>query len=344
MTSVEPSTPRAERPILVLGAPRSGTSLMSRLIDAHPRITIPFESHLFSQWLPRVDQYGDLSHEANRRSLVRDIIDFGVVHDWDPRPIEDEVMALISEPSLGGVTRAMMDWWARQEGKPRWGEKTPWHLLLHREVRAAWPDALVILLHRDPRDVSLSWKEARFHGKHVQRFAESWVRHQQAAQDAMREIPEADRLVVAYEDVVRDPEAELTRIMTFLGEDYDPVQLEFHQNKTAYQTDARNESQLRRPISQNSIGRWKTGLSAREIRLIEAVAGPEMQRLGYEQATANPSVPGWEKAMIKYVEQPASRLPDVFRNRQGYTYLARDLAQKIQRYRRGKPQTEGMGK
>ena len=311
---------------------------MSRLIDAHPRIAIPFESHLFSQWLSRAEGYGDLSCEANRRALVRDIIDFGIVHDWDPRPVEDEVMALIKTPTFGGVARAMMDWWARQEGKPRWGEKTPWHLLMHHEVRAAWPDVLVILLHRDPRDVSLSWKEARFHGKHVQRFAESWVRHQQAAREAMREIPEEDRLVVAYEDVVRDPEAELTRIMTFLGETYDPVQLRFHNNKTAYQTDARNESQLRRPISQDSIGRWKSGLSTREVRLIETVAGEEMQRLGYETVSGRMSVPAWEKAMIKYIEQPATRLPDVFRNRQGYTYLARDLACRVRRYRRGKPQ------
>ena len=330
--------PRNERPVLVLGAPRSGTSLMSRQIDAHPRITIPFESHLFAQWLPRVDRYGDLSVEENRRALVRDIIDFGVVHDWEPRPVLDEVMPLVTEHSFGGVTRGLMDWWAAQEGKPRWGEKTPWHLLMHREIRAAWPDALIVLLHRDPRDVSLSWKEARFHGKHVQKFAESWVRHQKAAQEVLREVPEEDVIVVAYEDVVRDPEGQLTRLMNFMGEDYDPVQLDFHRNETAYQTDARNESQLRRPISQKSVGRWKTGLSAREIRLIETVARDEMQRLGYELASDRQSVPGWEKALVKYVEQPASRLPDVFRNRQGYMYLARDLAYKARLYRRGPAQ------
>lgn len=176
MTQTTP-VPRNPAPVLTFGSPRSGTSLLSRLVDAHPRIAVPFESHFFNQWLPRSQGYGDLGDKSNRTALVRDMIDFGIMHDWEPRPDADAVVALIREHSFSGIASAFMAWWCNAHGKPRWGEKTPHHTLLYREVLQAWPEALVVMIQRDPRDVALSWKEARFGGNHVHAFARAWARY-----------------------------------------------------------------------------------------------------------------------------------------------------------------------
>lgn len=327
-------TPRAARPILIFGAPRSGTSLLSRLLDSHSRIAIPFESHLFNQWLPRLAAYGDLSALDNRRRLVRDIVELGVVNDWDTHPTVDDIEALIDEPTFGGVSRAILDWWAATQDKPRWGEKTPHHTLLHKDALTAWPEALVVIIERDPRDVALSWKEARFGGDHVLPFANAWVRYLSACDEVRATLPPNQWIELRYEDLVRSPKAELERVMTFLGEAYEPAQLDFHQGGGAdWHTDARNERKLRQPISEQSIGRWRSGLSAREVKLVEAIAGPDMARRGYDLSADAAALSGAEMAMVNWIERPLGRVLGLLKNRRGLTYLVRDIRWKLRSLR-----------
>lgn len=317
--------PNKHAPVLIFGAPRSGTSLLSRLIDAHPDIAIPFESHLFNQWQPRLPAYGDLTDTANRYQLVRDILDFGVVRDWTPRPDPEEVMALTGNADFGAVARAFPDWWARKHEKPRWGEKTPHHTLLHRDVLTAWPDALAVIIQRDPRDVALSWKQARFGGNHVLPFARAWVRYAEAVAEIKETLPPERQVTLTYEELVQNPEAVLTRIMEFLGAPYDPVQLAFHQGSDEWHTDSRNAAKLRQPISPDSVGRWRAGLSGAEVRLIEHIAGDWMDRLDYvREATSPPS--GAELNLARWVGYPVQRVLGLAKNTRGFVYLGRDLA------------------
>lgn len=316
-----------DRPVLIFGAPRSGTSLLSRLIDAHPRIAIPFESHLFNQWTPRLSVYGNLTNPARRRRLIRDIADFGVIRDWSPHPPADEVAALVHTPGFGGVASAFMTWWARSQGKPRWGEKTPHHSLLWRDTLAAWSDALVVIIERDPRDVALSWKEARFGGDHVSPFAAAWKGYQAAAEE-VRSALDSDRWIdLRYEDLVDQPEAELARVMNFLGESYYPSQLAFHDTKDEWRTDSRNAAHLRQPVSAKSVGRWRTRLSTREVGLVEHIVGDVMTGRGYAPSStaASPA----DLAFVQWVERPIKRITGLLKNRQGLVYLGRDIGWRL---------------
>ncbi|HMB90048.1 MAG TPA: sulfotransferase [Rhodothermales bacterium] len=321
----------ADVPVLIFGAPRSGTSLLSRLIDAHSRISVPFESHLFNQWLPRLEAYGDLSDQVCQERLVRDIIRLGVVRDWDPRPDPVEVMELVRGPGFGPIARAVMEWAARKAGKPRWGEKTPHHTLLHQEVLAAWPDAQVVMIERDPRAVALSWKEARFHGNHVLPFAKAWVRHAQAFDEIEQSLPPDRRIKITYEALVRDPEGQLERLMTFLGEEFEPKQLEFHRQGADYRTDKRNLARLKTPISVSGVDRWQTDLSDHEIRLVETICGEAMVARGYELTRCNAKpMSDVRITFARYVEYPVQRFLGAFKNARGFIFLGRDLQWKIE--------------
>ncbi|CDO35739.1 sulfotransferase [Novosphingobium sp. KN65.2] len=316
----------SEAPILIFGAPRSGTSLLSRLIDAHSRISIPFESHLFNQWLPRLESYGDLSDPARQKRLVSDIVRLGVVRDWSPRPTPEDVARHVTGPGFGAVAHAVMEWAARTAGKPRWGEKTPQHTMLHDEVLSTWPKAQVIMIERDPRAVAMSWKQARFHGNHVLPFAKAWVRHSQALDAVERKLPPHRRIRVSYEALVRDPETELRRLMDFLGEDFEAQQLEFHRKDSSYDTDQRNLKRLKTPVSADSIDRWKSGLSKYEIRLVETICGETMAQRGYDPSPigAKP-VSEARLSFARRVEVPAQRVAGAFKNLKGFVYLSRDL-------------------
>lgn len=273
-----------DAPILIFGALRSGTSLLSRLLDAHSRISIPFESHLFNQWANRAEAYGDLDQKENKIRLIRDIIRFGVVRDWTPRPNAEEVTDHLPGPGFASVARTFMTCAAHSAGKPRWGEKTPHHTLVQDLVFEAWPEAVVVMIYRDPRDVALSWKNARFGGNHVVPFAQSWSKYVEACEAVRERLPLNSWCEVYYENLVSDTEQELTRLMSFLGEEFQPNQLQFHSRGGSWKTDQRNEMQLRKPVSKDSVWRWKTGLSKREVRLVEAMTGPIMERHGYVRA------------------------------------------------------------
>ena len=321
--------PANERPILIFGAPRSGTSLLSRLLNAHSRIAIPFESHLFNQWGNRAQCYGDLSEEAAQSRLVADIIAFGVVRDWTPLPRPKEVMGYVRGPGFGAIASAFMYWSAASQGKPRWGEKTPHHTLLHDDVLRAWNDAVVIIIERDPRDVALSWKRARFGGSHVLPFARAWVRYAEACETVRRNLPGARVFDVNYETLVTSPHETLERLMVSLGETFEPEQLAFHRSGECWQTDNRNQQKLQTPISDQSVGLWQSGLSAREISLVETITGHTMERRGYAATTTGPPMSAAQLAAAQWVGYPIGRLLGVTRNARGFSYLGRDLAWRL---------------
>jgi hypothetical protein len=315
---------RRDRPILIFGAPRSGTSLLSRLLNAHSRIAIPFESHLFNQWLGRLPHYGDLSRRDNQRQLISDIVTFGVVRDWRPIPDPEDVLARTDGPGFAAVSRAFMDWAAETQGKPRWGEKTPHHTLLHREVLDAWNDPLVVVIERDPRDVALSWKQARFGGNHVLPFARAWDRYVAACEEVRRKLGPDRVFDVRYEALVSSPRKTLTDLMIFLDEEFEERQLSFHQSGEVWKTDNRNQERLQTPISNRSVGLWKSSLSPREVRLIESVAGKAMERRRYPRFSSG----GHPRHFVlaRWVGFPAQRVIGLARNARGLVYLGRDVA------------------
>lgn len=322
-------TPRNARPILIFGAPRSGTSLLSRLLNAHSRIAIPFESHLFNQWMERAQSYGDLSSTDAQRRLVGDIIAFGVVRDWTPLPDAKAVLAHVQGPGFGAVARAFMDWAAEIEDKQRWGEKTPHHTLLHADVLREWADALVVIIERDPRDVALSWKRARFGGNHVLPFARAWVKYVEACEAVRESLPPSRVFDLRYESLVTAPEDTLQELMVFLGENFEIGQLSFHQSGHVWKTDSRNQRKLQTPISDQSIGQWSIGLAPREGRLIETIAGDAMERRGYASSPGTGTTTTAELSFAKWVEFPAQRLLGLAKNARGFVYIGRDVAWRL---------------
>ncbi len=109
----------------ILGAPRSGTSLLSQMLNRHPSIAVPYESHIFNGFYRWRRLYGDLRDPKHVEMLVDDILATDVMHDWWPRPVRSRVLAAVTRPDFGGVFEAFMAAWAAQCGKVICGEKTP---------------------------------------------------------------------------------------------------------------------------------------------------------------------------------------------------------------------------
>lgn len=312
-----PMAPGGRRPFFIFGCPRSGTSLLSRMLDSHPDIAIPYESHFYDGLYPVVRRYGDLD-DRRTRTLVTEILRSEFLKTWAPLPSPAETLAAITRPGFDGVVEGLLRAWTLRQGKSRWGEKTPQHTFCWRTILAGFPDLQVIHLIRDGRDVALSYKAAFFGPKHVYHLAARWGQYLAAAEESQAVLGESGFLPVRYEDLVAEPEGELRRICAFLGEAFAPAMLTSHRGDLAQISDQRNLANLRRPIMADNIGKWRREMTAREIRIFEALAGAELERYGYARALGEARIPVWEAISCRYLEHPPRRALAMLRNRQGH--------------------------
>lgn len=311
-----------ERPIFIFGCPRSGTSLLSRMLNSHPHVGVPFESHLYAKFLPRVGRYGDLSLEDNRRDLLRDMS--SVLRGWTIKPELEASLARMRSPTLHGAVDSILYGWCVRHGKSRWGEKTPRHAAYWREILGGFPDAQIVHLVRDGRDVAMSWKRARFGPKHLYVAAERWREFVAMMAAARRALPATQFFELRYEDLVAAPERQLGMLCEFLGEPFAPQMLSFHDDRTPYRTDERNLRNLTRPLMRGNIAKWRRSMSADEVLIAEAAAGPALVRAGYGLRNPDPRLSPVKRRLYR-LTHPVLRLVAMAKNTQGQRDALRDI-------------------
>jgi hypothetical protein len=305
------------RPIFVFGSPRSGTSLVSRILNAHPDIGVPYESLIYSTFYPIRSAYGALSHSVNADRLIRHILRWGPMTEWQPRVEVDDVRKRLDRRDFHGVFEAIMRAWSENQGKSRWGEKSPWHAFYWQAIREGFPDACVIHVVRDVRDATMSWRRARQGPRNPYVLARRWAAYIETMKHVRESVP-ADRYIeLRYERLVADPESIVRELCEFLAEPYAASMLRFYEDDSPYPTDETNRINLNRPVLAGNAGKWREGLSARHIRCIEAAAAPQMRELGYAVASSNPRLGLVERLWILTVEHPLSRIDGMLRDRKG---------------------------
>lgn len=276
-----------ERPIIMIGAERSGTTLVMAMLGCHPRIAVPEVVWYYSRFRPYLHTYGDLSVEKNFRTLATEMV-FGLKTPFwgmnvNPRTIVDEIIQDVKENSFAGLYCAMFERFARENGgKPRWGEKTPYNLFFIKEILEDFPNAQFIYITRDGRDASADYIESSFGPTNIYCAAEVWRMCQDAAAPWREKLSKDQWYDVKYEELVKDPEGILKDVCEFLQEDYDPTMLDFHKTDLAQARGATSDHKpLGSPTSDKYIGIYKDLLSLRDQRIYAAVAGKAHLEAGY---------------------------------------------------------------
>ena len=134
-------------------------------------------------------------------------------------------------PSLAAMLESLTVLHARGAGKARWLEKTPRHLLMTDLLRQLWPEARIVRIVRDPRDVALSLAGLPFAKESVVGNLVRVDQDDRASRDRIAADPLA--MTLRYEDLVTEPERELRRICAFVGEEYEPAMLDSRASASA---------------------------------------------------------------------------------------------------------------
>ncbi len=301
-------------PFLIIGAQRSGTSLLSRILNQHPGIAVPPESFFFNTFGPLRRFYGDLSLAENRDRLIDDALSTVKMREWSPRPSRTAVQAHIREQTLGGVFRAILDAWTETQHKGRWGEKTPHNALCWTDVHEALPEVPLLHIVRDGRDVALSLMASKFGPKTVYAAAHRWRRYLRAIADIKSSIGPGQLHEIRYEELLQRPEEVLTGVCAFLGESYSPQMLEFYKDSTAYSEYDAEHRNLRNPLMPEKVARWRRKMAPAEVRVFESVAARELAAYGYTLATQAAPLRGLERFYLGWIVNPPKKVFALLRN------------------------------
>lgn len=241
----------ATAPIVIGGCYRSGTSLVRRLLNAHPRIHCGPEVKFFR------DFHGDYVQDP-----IRHVRFMQTVRSMLP---EDDLLEI-----LGGAFVAMHERAALRAGKPRWADKTPENVVFLDEwARLLGDDWMFLHVVRGPLDTLASIAEAEFPVSIPATLDERidlYVQYTKAGLDFGRARPERYVRVV-YEELVAEPHATVERTMAALGERLAPEQLAFGDAAHAPGLEDAKVAATE-TVHDRSAGRWRELLSAADEQLI----------------------------------------------------------------------------
>jgi len=246
----------------LIGAERSGTTLLRLALNAHSQIAWAREFEYAVDRVGADGSYPDLS----------DYLEWLATH----RIFQSSGYQIGEGLSYPALVRSFLEQQRTSEGKRLVGATV--HRHFDRCLRI-WPDARFIHLVRDPRDVARSALRMGWAGN-TWKAVDQWLEAERLWERMRTLIPPHRRIDLRYESFARRPEEELRRLCGFLGLPYESRMLEFHR-----------WSSYRRP-DPALIDQWKRKASAREIAWVEIRAGEQMARLGYERSGPAPKPPG----------------------------------------------------
>jgi Sulfotransferase family len=282
----------------VVGCPRSGTTLLRRMLDAHPRLAMmPRETH----FIPRIyERRAGLTAEGEVTPAVvdelladRHFARLGIDRDALERLLRREQRI----PYARFVTQ-IFDLQGRARGTELVGDKTPGYVRRLPTLHALWPEARFVHLIRDGRDVCLSLLEWRKGPRLAGRFS-SWAEDPVSTTALWWEwhvgLGREDGLALGpmryrelrYESLVANPERECSAVCDFLGVPYDDAMLCFHHGRERDDSE-RSAKGAWRPVT-TRLRDWRTQMLASDVELFEAAAGELLDELGYGRLLTSPS-------------------------------------------------------
>jgi hypothetical protein len=323
-------------PIFIVGAPRSGTTLLLQMLRRHPRIAISGETHFlevaYQERRRRV--FGDLSQQANRERLIQAYLATRRAKLQLQMDFTKLAEKLLREgDSWRDMFAAILQGYAEAQGKPRWGEKTPQHALFTETFLQWFPDAAVLHILRDPRDVVASLLHRPAASASAVTNARAWLRLNQAARRCSGRPGYRE---VRYETLVAQPEEELRKICEFLGEEYSPLMLLPEQQRVEH---SGGMDRFRTPLTRARLGLWRKELSSAQAAQIEWALGDQMEAFGYARemprATAMTIWRGAAFSALDMARMAVERLPALW-----YYYMAPTDLANYERWRFPPPEDE----
>lgn len=279
----------------IVGVSRSGTTLLRMMLDSHPALAIPPETHFIPD-AARACEGADDPRAGFLHAVTR-------CERWDDFHMQasqlEQRLAGLVPFDLSQALRGFYGLYAERYGKPRWSDKTPAYLDHMRLIQRLLPEARFIHLVRDGRDVALSIKDRSFGPNTIEAAAQFWVEHIRSARQQQADLHYY--VEVRYEDLVLDTKSSLKTICRFLDLPWDECMLHYYERSERRLAEidravkdqkgntivsARERlamhSLVKRTPQSDRVGCWRREMTAAQRHSFEQIAAPLLEEFGYE--------------------------------------------------------------
>lgn len=276
-------------PVFVVGAQRSGTTMLRLMLNAHPSFSVPFETDFLSPLTQ-----GTVTRELRDRTAVESALDALASEKFTAKgQIITDREAILARPisSYAELLDAAFGEYARARGKPRWGIKTPSYQTQIDLLHELFPDARVIHIVRDGRDVLLSRMRIRWARGSTPQQAHDW-RWQVLVGRKLGRMLGPLYCEIRYEDLVDDPEIVLRGVCRFLDEPFDDQMLRYPEHsESELPRDSMkwHEKSVSAPDKSKKY-EWKKALPLADQIIFQEIAGDALAAFGYEPVLRNAKI------------------------------------------------------
>ena len=280
----------------IVGRPRTGSTLLRTLMDAHPNITIPVEWPLLMALHKR---FGHIRHwdapmlEEFYQGLFQPLrFSYWNIGNWPAINFEDlhaDLFCCNGENSFGTLLKVVYSHYHSFFGKKEimlFGDKNPVYSNQAAQLAKIFPEAKFIHLTRDYRDNIVSMLDVDFEMPNIALLAYRWKYSYRAIQKVAGH--NRDRFLrIRYEDLVTDPKAWVQEVCRFLDIPFESSVLEFQNKKPEIEKQYPREftekyfSSLFKPIDPAKTGIYKTRLTKRQIHIADMIVGKVADDAGY---------------------------------------------------------------
>jgi hypothetical protein len=294
----------------ICGVTRSGTTLVRLMLDSHPELAIPGETH----WLPKLIKFQERSrHSADELAdLIIDHKRWGDFH-LDAEELRARFRTLRPVTAADAI-RAFYLLYAEREGKTRYGDKTPGYVKEMPRIERVLPEARFVHIIRDGRDVALSHLRMNWGPETFAKSARLWRNRIRKARKHGPKV--AHYTEIRFEHLIADTEGVLRDVCDFIDLDFDPVMLDYHEraeqrlaekarelprkNRPPQPAEKRLESHklAKEPPRTDRAGMWRERMTPEQVAEYEAVAGDLLVELGYELGSEAGEARAREKAAV----------------------------------------------
>ncbi|MFQ5598087.1 MAG: sulfotransferase [Nitrospiria bacterium] len=284
--------------LFVVGCPRSGTTLLQRMLDHHPQLAVANDTHFIPVGIQRRFNGAD-------PLLTPDLVDRVVRYRRFPRlgiSLEEAKRSAKTSETYSTFVTALYDTYAQKQEKQYGGEKTPDYVKYLPMLHGLFPWVKTAHIIRDGRDVALSaleWaKEKKGPGRYVLwqedpvAVCALWWHHHvsQGMQDGNALGP-AHYFELRYESLSTEPQAVLSELSRFLDIPFSKKMVHYYEGKTRMEAYKKGEISVKKAWlpATPKLRDWRKRMEERDLALFEALAGNLLSKLGYERAF--PSIP-----------------------------------------------------
>ena len=290
-----------QRPVFIGGLAHSGKTPLRLFLAKHPNLVLTRQTYMWNRFYNR---YGDLSHPQNFERCLTDMLQTKGIKALQPEPERIRREFGQGEMTYGRLFALFHEHYAEREGKSRWGDQLGFVERFADPIFAAYPQAKMIHMIRDPRDrYEVAKGLSRQRKGKVGWDTARWVYSADLMQRNQRHYPE-QYMVVRYETFCAYPEATLRDICYFLGEAFVP---EMVAGMNHFDTNEIDDDQ--NVTSQATIQIDKVGddrLSKRDLMFTQAYTRQHM--LAFDYALESPSLSLGDRLLFYLVDWPVNRI------------------------------------